>query len=372
MQKHDQGFPRIQHIDDVLPWIENKPEFSVREAGDFTVIDYNYQQPNTFIDPVARECRGIKFHPDGRIMSRPPHKFFNKGERRDLEFDWAEEAEPEAWMKLDGSLIFPVIVNGETTLGTKAGPTVVSRMCMMEIDPSVNFMTVIDRLFHSGYTPAFEYTSPSNRIVVRYNEPRLTLIAVRETMSGNYLSFDDPVVKELRKFVPIPEQIFDPVSVVQRDWQENEGVVLAWPNGFRLKVKADEYVMRHRVKSYLDSEKTVLEFILDEKHDDLAGILFEDDFARLDRHAGLICSNIHNVADQLLDEVSEASRMETRKDQAMFLKDRLDSILLKPAFSILDGKEPMDAVADLARSKIGSATKIEELRKLIFTPAWEG
>ena len=369
-QHKEQKFPYIETIDDVKPWIDMRDEFQIKQTPDFICIDYVYQQEGTFEHPEQRECRGIKFYPGGEIMSRPPHKFFNLGERRDLEDMYGKEDTSESWMKLDGSLIIPVFESGQITLGTKAGPTDVSRKCLEEIQPSLEFMDLVETMIRGGYTPCFEYTSPNNRIVVCYPEPRLTLICVRSTHTGDYLSFDDPIVRNLTRFVGIPDRVRDPVDVIRSEWKENEGIVQAWPNGFRLKVKADEYVLRHRARSYLDSEKTILDFIVNEKHDDLSGILEPDDFARLEEHSNSIWRNMHETAERIMSVISEASGLETRKDKALFLKDRLSPQLLKPAFSILDGKEPMEAVQDLARSKLGSSTKIEELRDTLFTPEW--
>lgn len=41
------------------------------------MINYLYTLDNTFDSAVARECRGLKFDPDGKLIARPFHKFFN-------------------------------------------------------------------------------------------------------------------------------------------------------------------------------------------------------------------------------------------------------------------------------------------------------
>ena len=72
---------KITNIQPLLRAIESKPEFVVIDKGDFTVIDYVYQDQHTFDDPITMECRGIKFDKDGLILARPFRKFFNYGER---------------------------------------------------------------------------------------------------------------------------------------------------------------------------------------------------------------------------------------------------------------------------------------------------
>lgn len=80
-------FPRIEHINDVLPAIEGREEFIVAEREWGKVINYMVNLADTF-PPVAtsggsarmreeqsrlkalrRECRGLLFYPNGKIMA---------------------------------------------------------------------------------------------------------------------------------------------------------------------------------------------------------------------------------------------------------------------------------------------------------------
>lgn len=84
-------FPLIRTIDDVLQAVVGRSEFIVAERSWGTVIDYQVTTPDSFdsdtsIDAmIRRECRGIKFAPDGKILARPLHKFFNLGEREETQ-----------------------------------------------------------------------------------------------------------------------------------------------------------------------------------------------------------------------------------------------------------------------------------------------
>ena len=44
-------FPFISTIEDVLPYIEGKSEFTVSKKQDYTVINYNFIKEDTFLDP---------------------------------------------------------------------------------------------------------------------------------------------------------------------------------------------------------------------------------------------------------------------------------------------------------------------------------
>ena len=68
---------RIRNISELLPFVDQKPEFVVLDRGDYQVIDYVYQDQHTFDIPELMECRGIKFDKYGLILARPFRKFFN-------------------------------------------------------------------------------------------------------------------------------------------------------------------------------------------------------------------------------------------------------------------------------------------------------
>src|SRR4051812_25344280 len=115
------GFPTIRHIEDVLPHIEGRSEFAVKRRDGYTAIDYNFAGADTFNEPIRRECRGIKFDADGRIIGRPYHKFFNLGEKPETQshvIDWS--AGHVILEKLDGSMVHPALVGGEILWMTRA------------------------------------------------------------------------------------------------------------------------------------------------------------------------------------------------------------------------------------------------------------
>ena len=176
----------INHIDDVWPYVKDKDEIILIDKGSYIVLDYVYQDENTFERPQARECRGIKFNADGTLLARPFAKFFNYGERdTDLPIDY-----PHVVMeKLDGSMIHPAFIHGEMMLMTRKGHTDVAKKAedlFLRRPAYFNFMFDWIKM---GYTPIFEYVGPTNRIVLRYDTHRLVLLALRQNMSGEYLSY---------------------------------------------------------------------------------------------------------------------------------------------------------------------------------------
>ena len=192
-------FPKIETIDDVLPSIKSREEFIVVDKDDFIVINYAVSTDTTFdmkdeydLDgAIRRECRGIKFYPDGRIMARPFHKFFNSGER--------EETQPQnvdfsiahhILTKMDGSMIHPIVMkDGSIRFATKMGITDVSLQAEVFINQHSKYEQFAKHcMIDMKWTPIFEWTSPDNRIVLHYENPSLTLLAIRETVSGEYIN----------------------------------------------------------------------------------------------------------------------------------------------------------------------------------------
>ena len=139
-------FPKIETLDDVLPAIKGRDEFIVADRGDFIVCNYAVRTDTTFdlIGPedrnglIRRECRGIKFYPDGRIMSRPFHKFFNVNEMEETQQNQINlNNNNHPFMitkKLDGSMIHPVVMkSGSIRWATKMGITDVSMLSLIHI-----------------------------------------------------------------------------------------------------------------------------------------------------------------------------------------------------------------------------------------------
>lgn len=191
------AFPEIRTINDVLPHIEGRSEFIVAEREFGTVINYVVATTNTFDmtgpddlgGAIRRECRGLIFDRDGNIMSRPFHKFFNVNEREETQARLIDMSQPHVIMeKRDGSMVRPITINGYIRLATKMGITEVAMQAEKFFARNVKYKDFCIWCIDKGLTPIFEWTSPFNQIVLPYEEDILTLLAVRENISGKYLT----------------------------------------------------------------------------------------------------------------------------------------------------------------------------------------
>ena len=87
-----------------------------------------------------------------------------------------------------------------------------------------------------GRTPIFEYTAPHNRIVLRYDDEALTLLAIRHMVSGEMMPYDGlkragahwnvPVVESLGRIGPGHPSDATAFVAYTRALEDEEGYVV--------------------------------------------------------------------------------------------------------------------------------------------------
>jgi RNA ligase len=365
-------FENIFTIDDVLPHISLTDGIFVAERDRYTVIDYSIITENTFATPMSQECRGLKFAPDGKILARPFHKFFNLGERCPPgEFDWTA---PHVVMdKLDGSMIHPCMLGDDLVFMTRMGVTEQAELALSYA--TQNVLNLCQHTLAQGQTAVFEFTSPENRVVIDYAVPTLTLLAVRNTVTGAYTGFS--TLKQLgTKFgVPVVES-FAPVNDVKRfitDGRALEGVegyVIAFENGTRLKLKSDAYVLRHKALSGLEFEKNILAWVASDALDDVLPLLHSDmaDQVRAYSHTVMTAAADHVATIETLVQTNQGA---DRKSFAGQVQAHIDPRLQSIAFRRMDGHDSRKAMKDVLLRAAGSETKVNSIRNL-FGMEWNG
>jgi RNA ligase len=189
-------FPEIRAIEDVLPHIEGRSEFIVAEREFGTVINYmvsyvgtfDMEGPDDLGGAIRRECRGLKFSPDGIIAARPFHKFFNIGEREETQPHLLDFTREHTIMtKLDGSMIHPMKVGNSIRWMSKMGITDVALQTEEFVSLNTKYQNFAEWCIENTLTPIFEWCSQKQKIVIDYPEDSLTLLAVRHNITGEYL-----------------------------------------------------------------------------------------------------------------------------------------------------------------------------------------
>ena len=382
-------FPEIKHIDDVLLQIEDKPEFKVMEKGWYTVINYMVAFEDTFSLIrhrthynmwMRRECRGLIFNTaTGELISRPYHKFFNVGERDETQLDKIDLNQPHVVLeKLDGSMIRPIPTPEGFRLGTKAGITDVAMNAEVFIGDKPQYSTFINLCISQETTPIFEWVSRKNRIVVDYPEDNLILTAIRDNRNGSYVEYESmkrsashlniPCVKAYSKGVPTSEDLITHI----RKWDDGEGVVIRFDGGHMVKIKADEYILRHRSKEQINSEKNIIQVILSDAVDDMIPLLTEDDATRLRKFQSEFWCAVDEVAQDLTTIFEGGDRVyPDKKEFAVEFVNRMLLPMHRPfMFGMKQGKECKQLLIDSIEKSLTSQTKLNDSRWMFGGISW--
>jgi RNA ligase len=270
-------FPRIEHINDLLPHIQHKPELRVRtEPNGFTVVCYMIAGDNTFDDAWSRECRGILFDPEGRIHHRTMTKFFNVGERestRKENLDWSQLR--RVMDKRDGSMITTSFYKGELMVKSKKSfDSLVAQQARAFISARNNYANFIKFLTLKGMTPSWEWTTPRMRIVLPYERDMLTLLHIRDNVTGEYIDYttDEEVAAAIAQYlIPVVDIIplaGDDLFTALATMERAEGYVVQFNDGEMVKLKCDWYLNLHRTMTFV-RERDIAELVINEQIDDL-------------------------------------------------------------------------------------------------------
>jgi RNA ligase len=325
-------FPQIKTIDDVLPHISGREEFLVMEKEGYTVIKYAVAFEDTFQwdsnDPVGsairRECRGITFDTEGNLICRKFHKFFNVGEKEETQLNKINLYEPHIVLeKLDGSCVIPQPSLDGFVLTTKSGVTDISHQAEEFISDKPHYAKFIHSMFDGKLTPIFEWVSRKNRIVVDYENDNLILTAIRNTEMGNYLPYFNMLDLAEHWNIPVVQAV-DGLAVQNielfvkqiREWEDSEGVVLRFDTGHMVKIKSDQYVLRHKTKDAINQEKNVISIILNDDVDDLIPLLTPEDATRIQEFQHAFWLAFEDVAGEIYDLYRQIDKGQSQKDFA--------------------------------------------------------
>jgi RNA ligase len=372
--------PPIESIKQVLPIVQDNPAFIVREKDWYTVIDYMYMTDKLFHCEIERECRGIKFSSrTGRILARPYHKFHNLNERPDYATANVDLSQPHIILdKLDGSMVHTCATPMGIYLMTRMGVTEVAEKAdkFLCANP-VKFSRLFNYLSPDFYTFIFEYVAPTNKIVLDYAEEDLILTAIRHTVNGTYLFYDE--LQELAKASGVklveafPFEGFD--NNMERiagniaEQTNTEGYVIRFDTGAMLKIKCDEYVRKHRTKDLISSPKGICSLIVENNLDDVLPQLDEGVQKQAVEYQSKILGKIEHLAINLAFFV-KAREEYSQKDFALDVQKLIARPLQSVAFLIRKGCDPQTELLNLLRKNCGTNKRITELLTNLEFPLW--
>jgi hypothetical protein len=208
---------------------------------------YNYSRTTQYDgmwDDITLNCRGLVLDNEGNVIAKPFPKFFNYEEHKPEDIP---NENFEVYEKMDGSLGIVFHYNDEWHVATRGSFTSEQAIKGKELlDTQYNVSSL-----RKTRTYLFEIIYPENRIVVDYgDDEKLILLAVMDTESG------EEIPSSALYFMV--EDGWDVVTTYKtwgEDWEtlkteiskDNEGYVIRFSGGMRMKIKGTEYVRLHRI-----------------------------------------------------------------------------------------------------------------------------
>lgn len=226
----------------------NKGLIDTRDCGPLRQYTYSrqcvYERAWT---PTTLISRGLILNPrDKLVVATPFVKFFNVGGGTET----LPNEKFHTYEKVDGSLIIAFHDGNYWTCATKGSFTSDQAYWAMRklSDYGVEKLDI-------GTTYLFEAVYSANRIVVSYSYEDLVLLGAYDSKGVEY-PYDWLIITANRIGCRLMKryEFADHAAVVAHAatmTKDEEGFVLHWPNGHRLKVKGEEYLKIHRAISGL-------------------------------------------------------------------------------------------------------------------------
>lgn len=200
----------------------------------------------------------------GEVIARPFDKFFNLGQREN------NTAIVSITEKMDGSLGVLYRHKGEYQIATRGSFTSDQARWATHFLNSIHNLSTLD----DDLTLLFEIIYPENRVVVDYEGWRaLVLIGARSRSTGRELSHKELKLMGLRFSFPVVTEYGFPdltllLAAAKVLSANEEGWVVRFADGERLKVKGDAYKLAHRILTGVNFNR-VLEAVRDGIYDQM-------------------------------------------------------------------------------------------------------
>jgi hypothetical protein len=274
---------------------------------DLTIWNYSPKvQYERLWDEITLQCRGLVTNSKGEIVARPFKKFFNYEEHKPEDIPNEDYV---VYEKMDGSLgiLFyykyelsderryniwfnnnyetgmerffdpnnlPDFDNSyyEPTPKTK-GEWIFATRGSFTSEQSIRGKEILDKKYdysslRKDNTYLFEIIYPENRIVVDYKgEEKLVVLGVIHTETGEEVP--DSSLFHMQEggweLVTVYKTWGETYDILKEEIsKDREGYVIRFKNGFRMKIKGEEYVRLHRILTNI-SNRDIWEYLKDNK-----------------------------------------------------------------------------------------------------------
>lgn len=222
----------------------------IKEKDNLVLFKY-HQMDSDLNEPICQECRGLILEKDTwRVVRCAFFKFFNYGESLAAPIDINSMRVEE---KIDGSLISLYYYENEWRIASNSNIDARDSQLVLPTEEFKNF----EELFHYAAkdldcsklnpenTYTFELTSIYNKVVITYNETKITHIGTRNNSTLQELNEDIGIAKPKTFSFSNINDIIENANKLNYD---KEGYVAVDKNYNRVKIKSPAYVAIHHLK----------------------------------------------------------------------------------------------------------------------------
>lgn len=340
----------MTQIEEVVNLVELEREIDSRyinrryhpDFPELAILNYSDQcQFDNHWNATTRVCRGLIYNTvTGEVLARPFGKFYNYGDDSntgDLDLDAPILG---AFDKADGSLgIQYRTPDGQQAIATRGS---------FESEQAIH---ATKWLRDSGYevmpqnhTWLWEIVYPENRIVLDYGD-RDELIYIGSTLitTGEFF----PIIGDYEDFSAVSQMparsLREAISLPNRE--NAEGVVVWMDSRRAVKIKQDDYLALHRLISHL-TPKEVWRQLRAGTYQEFAKALPDEFYQWAQGYADEIETKFAEVelcATADYRDLLETG-LETRKDQALWVRDNVYAAHRGLVFSLLDDRDISESI----------------------------
>jgi T4 RnlA family RNA ligase len=282
----------------------------VIDEFNISIFNYRLVQYSDFKDNSAFETRGITyvFNSDGSLFKRYLllHKFFNLNQVEETQYSLIKDYQIKSISnKEDGSVAsFIRLPNGRVIAKSKMSFESDQAVGMMRIyNSNKELRNFVNWSLDNDIIAIFEYVSPQNRIVLKYSDEELILLRLRDNKTGEYLdlsNYSDKIGSI--KVAPSDVSTLDQLIELSKSVEDKEGWIVQFTNGLFIKIKTSWYCSLHGLLTNdLYREHILVNYILDEKIDDILGQIPEEEKEAHERIDKIIAIVKHSVVEKVDD-----------------------------------------------------------------------
>jgi T4 RnlA family RNA ligase len=322
------------------------------------IFNYRLIANNEIMLPDSLECRGHSFllvnGEPVSMVSFPFEKFFNINENPYTQnLDFSSNNVELILEKLDGSMIQTCNIRGKVYLKTKASfdsEQAIEATKLFNSESHKKLKEIVTRWTLVNYTVVMEYVSPTNKIVLKYPEPRLVVLGIRNNVDGTILAWD--LIQHIFRNCDAKHLAIDHTEEFKftmdkflhdaPQYTGIEGYVITLKDGQRIKLKTKEYFLLHSVADILTSDKKLFLSVVNAESDDLKSALFEDN----DTFGFQRVVDMEKMVHDKLNTIIHFTKMFAENNKALYRKDfaikglsQMGNIYFKIAINYYSGYE---------------------------------